>query len=78
MKFRVAALVFVVILVGLLSGDKPRRYHCDCGEICAKMTSGERCKLDRCTGNLASSALPLSRFLHPSSVRTPSEKRWDL
>src|SRR2546425_12647526 len=74
MKFRIAALVFVVILVGLLSGDKPGRYHCDCGEICARMTSVERCKLDRCTGNLTSSTLSLRvSFIHPLFEHHPKK-----
>ena len=54
MKVRVLTWLLLISLAGGASyaGSKPPkpRYHCICGDICAKAAPCERCGVKRCDG----------------------------
>ncbi len=54
MKLRVLTWLLISSVASGVSYAGPKqpkpRYHCICGDICAKAAHRERCKLKRCNG----------------------------
>ena len=55
MKLRVLAWLFVFSVATAVVSDRQQRqikprHHCECGDICTRVATGEKCKVRGCNG----------------------------